>query len=74
MTPSAILVIAFAVCDYSVHVECQDFGVADCKECATYVPSRDAVSSFILFLLILLKKMDTSERIKIFIFKLMVLF
>ncbi|XP_035208795.1 diacylglycerol kinase theta-like, partial [Stegodyphus dumicola] len=29
------------VCDYSVHVECQDFGVADCKECATYVPSRD---------------------------------
>ncbi|GIY00149.1 diacylglycerol kinase [Caerostris extrusa] len=28
-------------CDYSVHVECQDFGVADCKECATYVPSRD---------------------------------
>ncbi|XP_055935096.1 diacylglycerol kinase theta-like isoform X4 [Argiope bruennichi] len=30
------------VCDYSVHVECQDFGVADCKECATYVPSRDA--------------------------------
>ncbi|KAG8185626.1 hypothetical protein JTE90_026087 [Oedothorax gibbosus] len=32
------------VCDYSVHVECQDFGVADCKECATYVPSRDASS------------------------------
>nr|XP_042899037.1 diacylglycerol kinase theta-like [Parasteatoda tepidariorum] len=29
------------VCEYSVHVECQDFGVADCKECATYVPSRD---------------------------------
>ncbi|XP_067138852.1 diacylglycerol kinase theta [Centruroides vittatus] len=29
------------VCEYCVHQECQDFGVADCKECATYVPSQD---------------------------------
>ncbi|CAL1279215.1 unnamed protein product [Larinioides sclopetarius] len=29
------------VCEYCVHAECQDFSVADCKECATYVPSRD---------------------------------
>ncbi|GFS81264.1 diacylglycerol kinase [Trichonephila clavipes] len=35
------------VCDYSVHVECQDFGVADCKECATYVPSRDPIGRLV---------------------------
>lgn len=29
---------AFAVCDYFVHVECQDFAVADCKENATWAP------------------------------------
>ncbi|GIX91879.1 hypothetical protein CDAR_511782 [Caerostris darwini] len=29
------------VCEYCVHAECQDFSVADCKECATYAPSRD---------------------------------
>ncbi|RWS13942.1 diacylglycerol kinase theta-like protein [Dinothrombium tinctorium] len=28
-------------CEYCVHLECQDFSVADCKECATYVPDQD---------------------------------
>lgn len=30
-----------AVCEYFVHVECQDFAVADCKENATYLPGKD---------------------------------
>nr|XP_027205590.1 diacylglycerol kinase theta-like [Dermatophagoides pteronyssinus] len=29
------------VCEYCVHVECQDFSVPDCKECATYVPEQE---------------------------------
>ncbi|UYV75005.1 DGKQ, partial [Cordylochernes scorpioides] len=29
------------VCEYCVHLECQDFCVPDCKECGTYAPSRD---------------------------------
>ncbi|XP_014478178.1 PREDICTED: diacylglycerol kinase theta isoform X9 [Dinoponera quadriceps] len=29
------------ICEYFVHVECQDFAVADCKENATYLPGRD---------------------------------
>ncbi|XP_020283288.1 diacylglycerol kinase theta isoform X2 [Pseudomyrmex gracilis] len=29
------------ICEYFVHVECQDFAVADCKENATYVPGKD---------------------------------
>ncbi|CAN7936885.1 unnamed protein product [Ixodes hexagonus] len=32
------------VCEYCVHLECQDFSVADCKQCATYAPSRNKVS------------------------------
>ncbi|XP_022709842.1 diacylglycerol kinase theta-like isoform X2 [Varroa jacobsoni] len=28
------------VCEYCVHLECQDFSVADCKQCATYTASR----------------------------------
>ncbi|RWS29494.1 diacylglycerol kinase theta-like protein [Leptotrombidium deliense] len=28
-------------CEYCVHLECQDFSVADCKECATNVPDQD---------------------------------
>lgn len=31
------------VCEYCVHVECQDFSVPDCKECATYVPEQELV-------------------------------
>ena len=30
-----------SVCEYFVHVECQDFAVADCKENATYLPGKD---------------------------------
>lgn len=29
------------VCEYCVHLECQDFSVANCKECATWVPGQD---------------------------------
>ncbi|KAL0127363.1 hypothetical protein PUN28_005575 [Cardiocondyla obscurior] len=29
------------ICEYFVHVECQDFAVADCKENATYIPGKD---------------------------------
>ncbi|CAH1986375.1 unnamed protein product [Acanthoscelides obtectus] len=28
------------ICEYFVHVECQDFAVADCKENATWVPGK----------------------------------
>lgn len=30
-----------AVCECYAHVECQDFVVSDCKECATYVPQKN---------------------------------
>lgn len=33
------------VCEYCVHFECQDFSVANCKECATWVPDSDAAAS-----------------------------
>ncbi|KAH0955950.1 hypothetical protein HN011_008320 [Eciton burchellii] len=29
------------ICEYFVHVDCQDFAVADCKENATYLPGKD---------------------------------
>ncbi|XP_030762048.1 diacylglycerol kinase theta isoform X2 [Sitophilus oryzae] len=29
------------ICEYYVHVECQDFAVPDCKENATYVPGKE---------------------------------
>ncbi|OZC10924.1 hypothetical protein X798_02068 [Onchocerca flexuosa] len=29
------------VCEYYVHVDCQDLAVSDCKEAATYVPNLD---------------------------------
>jgi diacylglycerol kinase (ATP) len=29
------------VCEYCVHLDCHDFSVADCKECATYVPDQE---------------------------------
>lgn len=32
------------ICEYYVHMDCQDFAVADCKTCATYVPDKDAPS------------------------------
>merc|ERR1712142_722373 len=28
------------VCEYYAHVDCQDFVVSDCKECATFVPGK----------------------------------
>ena len=33
-----------SVCEYYAHLECQDFVVSDCKECATYGPQKDLVS------------------------------
>lgn len=38
------LFVKFSVCEYYAHVDCQDFVVSDCKECATYVPQKDSVS------------------------------
>ncbi|XP_046397842.1 diacylglycerol kinase theta isoform X1 [Ischnura elegans] len=32
------------ICDYFVHVECQDFAVPDCKENATYLPGKEVSS------------------------------
>lgn len=32
------LAIRCEICEYYAHVECQDFVVSDCKECATFVP------------------------------------
>lgn len=32
---------AFAVCDYYVHSECQEFAASNCRECATYTPGKD---------------------------------
>ena len=34
------------VCEYCVHAECHDFSVANCKECATYVPDQELVRFF----------------------------
>ena len=34
-----------AVCEYYAHVDCQDFAVSDCKECATYVPPKLAAAA-----------------------------
>ncbi|XP_019864703.1 diacylglycerol kinase theta isoform X3 [Aethina tumida] len=31
------------ICEYFVHIECQDFAVADCKENATYLPGKQLV-------------------------------
>ncbi|ESO02945.1 hypothetical protein HELRODRAFT_81183 [Helobdella robusta] len=35
------LAIRCEICEYYSHVDCQDFAVSDCKECATYVPNKD---------------------------------
>lgn len=32
--------IRCSVCEYYVHVECQEFSISDCRECATYVPDQ----------------------------------
>ena len=32
-----------SVCEYYAHLDCQDFVVSDCKECATYGPQKDLV-------------------------------
>lgn len=29
-----------SVCEYCVHIECQEFSISDCRECATYVPDQ----------------------------------
>ncbi|KAG8225525.1 hypothetical protein J437_LFUL006064 [Ladona fulva] len=35
---------AISLCEYYVHVECQDFAVPDCKENATYLPGKEVSS------------------------------
>uniref|UniRef100_A0A0L8GK21 Diacylglycerol kinase n=1 Tax=Octopus bimaculoides TaxID=37653 RepID=A0A0L8GK21_OCTBM len=35
------------ICEYYAHIDCQDFVVSDCKECATYIPQRDLTSSIL---------------------------
>ncbi|XP_047500259.1 diacylglycerol kinase theta-like isoform X2 [Penaeus chinensis] len=35
------LAIKCEVCEYYVHVECGDFTVANCKDCATFVPEKN---------------------------------
>ena len=32
--------IRCSVCEYCVHIECQEFSISDCRECATYVPDQ----------------------------------
>ncbi|CAI9728874.1 diacylglycerol kinase theta-like isoform X1 [Octopus vulgaris] len=32
------------ICEYYAHIDCQDFVVSDCKECATYIPQRDLLT------------------------------
>ncbi|KAK3087762.1 hypothetical protein FSP39_010295 [Pinctada imbricata] len=38
------LAIKCELCEYYAHVDCQDFVVSDCKECATYVPQNDTIN------------------------------
>ncbi|XP_050389110.1 diacylglycerol kinase theta [Patella vulgata] len=35
------LAIRCEICEYYSHIECQDFVVSDCMECATYVPQTE---------------------------------
>ena len=39
------LLLLYAVCEYYAHVDCQDFAVSDCKECATYVPPKSVAAA-----------------------------
>lgn len=32
--------IRCSVCEYCVHIECQEFSISNCRECATYVPDQ----------------------------------
>lgn len=32
------------MCEYYAHEDCKDFAVNDCRETATYVPTKDDVS------------------------------
>ena len=38
----------FSVCEYYAHIDCHDFVVSDCKECATYSPTITRVSNVFL--------------------------
>ncbi len=35
------------MCEYYAHEDCKDFAVNDCRETATYVPTRDNVNKYI---------------------------
>jgi len=41
-----MLCLCISVCEYYAHLECQDFVVSDCKECATYVPTKEKVKQY----------------------------
>ncbi|VDK19806.1 unnamed protein product [Anisakis simplex] len=43
------LTVECEVCEYYVHVDCQDLAVSDCKEAATFVPNVDKVIFVIQF-------------------------
>ena len=34
---------SLSVCEYYAHLDCQDFVVSDCMECATYFPQTERV-------------------------------
>ena len=44
---NVVLPVPFPVCEYYAHVDCQDFVVSDCMECATYLPTMEKVSEYI---------------------------
>ena len=39
------LAVSCDICEYYAHLNCQEFAVSDCKECATFSPHRDLSST-----------------------------
>jgi len=57
------------VCEYYAHVDCQDFSVNDCKECATYVPPKDSDADLKQAVRSLKNKVTLADNLKISIIK-----
>ncbi len=36
------------MCEYYAHEDCKDFAVNDCRETATYAPTRDNVNLYLI--------------------------